>query len=210
MAVLCGTQPSPRTYSHHSAACSSQDPLIASVHRLKVPYPRTGMHASRHGCKRGHFVVQVSERMCRVLLATNPCGQFHTSYMLHITFWCVQAALPPTVVLSVVQQGAALGGLSLASFMADCQAWQPCTVQHTNLIMYWNMLAAVTVVAEGIYTRTQMKPTAPGRPSILPIVASTLGLVAVGPQSTRFQHQLPFAKKETYQHAHYVHRLWGW
>ena len=39
--------------------------------------------------------------------------------------------------------------------------------------------AAVTVVAEGFYTRSRMPETAPGRPSLLPVIASTLGLIAV-------------------------------
>lgn len=39
--------------------------------------------------------------------------------------------------------------------------------------------AAILVVAEGIYTRTQMEEDSPGRPSILPIFAGVTGLIAV-------------------------------
>jgi hypothetical protein len=40
-------------------------------------------------------------------------------------------------------------------------------------------IAAVLLVGEGIYTRTQLASDAPGRPQILPILAGTLGLIAV-------------------------------
>lgn len=39
--------------------------------------------------------------------------------------------------------------------------------------------AAVLVVAEGFYTRTQLSEESPGRPSILPIFAGVTGLIAV-------------------------------
>lgn len=76
----------------------------------------------------------------------------------------------------MTQQGAAFGK-QLFDHTSSAQYTQ--FTQSRAVASKLHYVAAVTVVAEGIYTRTQMSETAPGRPSILPVVASTLGLVAV-------------------------------